>query len=270
MKEKYYVKEFASMLNISTETLRYYDKLGLLKPAEINNENNYRMYSLVQIWPLERIRYLQTLGLNLDEIKTAINSDDISGFVQMLETKYKETVLEINRLESIRTCIKDYINYYHYNKQLDLLDFPYRTSWGKRYILTEKYRPDEALIGTAGPRLLIKKAKSEFASITFLRQIGFLLDYDSLRQGKFQPTHYFILIKGNPSIEHPDIFEVPAGSFICIRGKILAENHQINIPQQLLTGDMFPKYALALECEDDLDTSSEAFIESQFEVQILL
>ena len=37
MKEKYYyIGEVSSLLDISTQTLRYYDKIGLVRPAKVN------------------------------------------------------------------------------------------------------------------------------------------------------------------------------------------------------------------------------------------
>lgn len=270
MKEKYYIKEFASMLNISNQTLRYYDKIGLLKPAETNNETNYRMYSLEQIWALERIRHLQTLGLNLDEIKAAISCDDIADFVRTLERKHREVADEIGRLNDVLSCIEESIHQYHYNKQMSFNGVPYRISFNERYLLTEKYRPGEPLVGTAGPRLLIKKAKDEFSKTMFVRQIGFLLDYEKLRQGQFSPTHYFTLIRGKPELDHPDILAIPAGDFICVRDNILIEDYQAKAVNQLFADDPRSRLALAMECESDLDTSNKAFVDSLFEIQISL
>jgi DNA-binding transcriptional MerR regulator len=270
VKEKYYIREFASMLNISNQTLRYYDKIGLLKPAETNSETNYRMYSLEQIWTLERIRHLQSLGLNLDEIKSAISCNDIENFVRILERKHRDVADEIARLNDVRACLEDSIHHYHYNKQMSFNEVPYRISCNERYLLTERYRPGEPLVGTAGPRLLIKKAKDEFGDTMFVRQIGFLLDYEKLRQGKLSPTHYFTLIKGRPEMEHPDILAIPAGDFICVRDNILMEGYQLKVVNQLFADDPRSRLALALECESDLDTSNKAFVESLFELQVSL
>ncbi len=50
------IGEVARLFNISKDTLRYYDKIGILKP-EVNKENGYRFYD---------IRHLEQLGLILE------------------------------------------------------------------------------------------------------------------------------------------------------------------------------------------------------------
>ena len=39
------IGEVARLFNISKDTLRYYDKIGILKP-EVNKENGYRFYDI--------------------------------------------------------------------------------------------------------------------------------------------------------------------------------------------------------------------------------
>ena len=45
MKEYYSIGEMARLNFISPHTLRYYDKIDLLKPSHINEENGYRYYN---------------------------------------------------------------------------------------------------------------------------------------------------------------------------------------------------------------------------------
>lgn len=53
------IGEVAAMFEISTKTLRIYDRLGLLKPSCINGESGYRYYSPDQISRLEVILNLK-------------------------------------------------------------------------------------------------------------------------------------------------------------------------------------------------------------------
>ena len=276
MKQSYYIKEFASMLNISNQTLRFYDKIGLLKPADKNQQNNYRMYALNQIWALERIRHLQTLGLNLAEIHSALATENMADLLKMLTQKHASVVEEIERLETIRMSIDGYLNCYRYIEENDFGSHPFVMPWETRYALTERYEPDEPLIASAGPRLLIKKAGDMFSRVYFLRQIGFLLDDDCLQKGVFRPTHYFIFLNAKQTekrpdiLEHPDIIEIPAGNYLCVREYILANNGRIDSADLLCQGKNKKRFALAMECESNLDTSNEAFLESLFEIQILM
>ena len=56
----------ASLFNVSRQTLIYYDKIGLFKPAVVN-EREGRFYSPIQIPLIRLIRMLRDLGLEFDE-----------------------------------------------------------------------------------------------------------------------------------------------------------------------------------------------------------
>ena len=69
------VDEFAKFSRTTKETLRHYDRIGLLTPV-LRGENKYRYYSNGQLAVVNVIRTLQELGMTLDEIKKV--KDDLS------------------------------------------------------------------------------------------------------------------------------------------------------------------------------------------------
>ena len=66
------IKEFADYSRTTTETLRHYDRIGLLKPVE-RATNGYRYYAPAQLELVNVIRTFQELGLSLDEISVLID-----------------------------------------------------------------------------------------------------------------------------------------------------------------------------------------------------
>jgi DNA-binding transcriptional MerR regulator/predicted transcriptional regulator YdeE len=66
------IGEFSSLSQVSVKTLRYYDEIGLLKPARIDPESGYRYYSASQLARLHRILALKELGFPLDRIGQAL------------------------------------------------------------------------------------------------------------------------------------------------------------------------------------------------------
>ena len=62
------VNEFAKFSRTTKETLRHYDRIGLLTPI-VRGPNNYRFYSSGQLAVVNVIRTLQELGMTLGEIK---------------------------------------------------------------------------------------------------------------------------------------------------------------------------------------------------------
>ncbi|MEL7605620.1 MerR family transcriptional regulator [Sedimentibacter saalensis] len=70
---EYTVKKLAVMANVSTRTLRYYDEIGILKPARINS-SGYRLYGEHEVDRLQQILFYRELGVNLEQIKEIITS----------------------------------------------------------------------------------------------------------------------------------------------------------------------------------------------------
>jgi DNA-binding transcriptional MerR regulator len=62
------IGEFAWLGQVTVETLRHYDRLGLLKPARLDRFTDYRYYALDQLPRLNRILALKGLGLTLEQI----------------------------------------------------------------------------------------------------------------------------------------------------------------------------------------------------------
>ena len=60
--------DLAKIANISLRTLRYYDKIGLLKPSQIA-PNGYRQYNEEDLIRLQKILLLKKLGFSLEEIE---------------------------------------------------------------------------------------------------------------------------------------------------------------------------------------------------------
>jgi len=70
---EYTVQKLGKMAGISTRTLRYYDEIGILKPARINS-SGYRIYSQKEIERLQQILFYRELGVSLESIKDIVTS----------------------------------------------------------------------------------------------------------------------------------------------------------------------------------------------------
>jgi MerR family transcriptional activator of bmr gene len=63
------ISEFASLRNININSLRYYEKLGILVPAYIDPVSGYRYYAAEQLLILDNILLFINLGLPLKDLK---------------------------------------------------------------------------------------------------------------------------------------------------------------------------------------------------------
>ena len=89
-KNQYSIGEVAALLNISPQTLRFYDKSGVVVPDFIDQKTGYRYYSYDQISYISRVRYLQQFGFSLEEIRNALASNDIRQFRSFLQRRRED------------------------------------------------------------------------------------------------------------------------------------------------------------------------------------
>ena len=90
------IGEFSKLTQVSTRMLRYYDEMGLLKPAKIDSLTGYRMYSAEQISTLNRIIYLRDSGFNVAEIALALNYSN-NAIIEQLDKKSVEIMDNIQK-----------------------------------------------------------------------------------------------------------------------------------------------------------------------------
>lgn len=83
------IGEFSKLMQVSIRMLRYYDETGLLKPAEIDKDTGYRMYSIEQIPVLNRIIYLRDSGFQVAEIADALEKEE-HLLIEQLDRKYAQ------------------------------------------------------------------------------------------------------------------------------------------------------------------------------------
>ncbi len=75
---EYTVQKLARLAGISARTLRYYDEIGILKPARINS-SGYRIYGRDEVDRLQQILFYKELGVNLNKIKEIVTSPAYDG-----------------------------------------------------------------------------------------------------------------------------------------------------------------------------------------------
>lgn len=85
----YTAGELADLFELPKQTLLYYDKMGVLFP-EFISENNYRHYSLKQYLILEVILNMRKLGIPISKIKEYLEERSIDSLQALLQAKDRE------------------------------------------------------------------------------------------------------------------------------------------------------------------------------------
>lgn len=67
MEKLYSIQEASQILGMSKDTLRYYDRIGIISPSR--KDNRYRRYSKEDLIDLMNVQIMRYADFSLDEIK---------------------------------------------------------------------------------------------------------------------------------------------------------------------------------------------------------
>lgn len=85
---EYTVQKLGRLAGISGRTLRYYDEIGILKPARMNS-SGYRIYGQSEVDRLQQILFYRELGVSLDQIKNIVTDPSFDGVAALIEHRQK-------------------------------------------------------------------------------------------------------------------------------------------------------------------------------------
>ena len=79
----YSIGQASAMIDVPVRTIRYYERIGLCSPTQIDEDSGYRYYSIDDIFRLDLIRSLgRQLGMPLKTIEEYLSK---SGSPEVLE-----------------------------------------------------------------------------------------------------------------------------------------------------------------------------------------
>ena len=97
---KMQINEFAKLTGVSVRTLHYYDEIGLLKPAFVDEQNGYRFYDENSLESMQEILFYRELDFELKSISEILSSPDYDKKKALAEQR-KLLILKKERLERI-------------------------------------------------------------------------------------------------------------------------------------------------------------------------
>lgn len=111
MEKKISIHQVSQMLDIPKDTLRYYDKLALVRPQR--GENDYRYYTQENLLDLQYIEVMKYSEFSLKEIskilsnKYQCNEDNLDDTMNLLENKKRKIEKKIEVYQDIIELISD-------------------------------------------------------------------------------------------------------------------------------------------------------------------
>ncbi len=106
MKEYFSISRTAEIVGMTAETLRHYDRIGLVKPCKTDEWTGYRYYSQKEIVTLNVIRALRCMDLKLAEIKEILAYEDFNKIISTLKKAEKSADEKIAELKYAKTKIQ--------------------------------------------------------------------------------------------------------------------------------------------------------------------
>lgn len=109
------IGQMGKLNNLSVQTLRHYEKVGLLKPSYVNEETGYRYYSMKDFNTIDLIKQCKAMGLSLEEIKEVTNNyTSLESILHILGNQKQLINEKIKELENIKSkvdSLQDKINF---------------------------------------------------------------------------------------------------------------------------------------------------------------
>ncbi|WP_404430332.1 MerR family transcriptional regulator [Sutcliffiella horikoshii] len=96
---EYTVQKLAKLAGVTGRTLRYYDEIGILKPARMST-SGYRIYGQEEVDKLQQILFYRELEIDLESIQKIINAPSFNE-VEALKEHRDKLLTKQKRLEGL-------------------------------------------------------------------------------------------------------------------------------------------------------------------------
>ncbi|MCP4342659.1 MAG: MerR family transcriptional regulator [Desulfobulbaceae bacterium] len=224
MKIHFMAGEMAKLHNISKQTLIYYDKIGLFRPAETDDETGYRYYALQQCQDLDVIICLKKFDMSLKEIKDYLQMMTTAERINLLENREDMMRKKIEKIYRAKKRLKNTIS--SLKTRMDIVPFELGLKREKkRYMVSQQVDPpfDEYQLEVAIKQLFRSNSKRDDTGIHEL-----LVRVESIRQDdvKFKTVALQVESKTDEFLTESDYaFIVHKGPFVSMnvsRNKLMA------------------------------------------------
>jgi DNA-binding transcriptional MerR regulator len=212
------IGEMAALNHTSVQTLRYYDKIDLLKPLYVDEDTNYRYYDIKQSAILDMIQYMKSLGMSLEQIKEQFDREDVEEIQDILKKQSKNIDDEIRKLhhmkQGVEACIRNYSRY---------MEMPEEGSIRLEFIAARKVFCYDGKIniydhGLDNYEYILRELKKQVIlkdlPMVYFCNVGSILRKEMIDAGKFVSSEIFVFVD-NDFREQEGIETIPAGDYIC-------------------------------------------------------
>lgn len=180
MSKYFRIGEISKMYHIGTDSLRYYEKIGILSPKR--GENQYRLYRTEDIWRLNVIRELRELGFSMEQIGVYLKDHTVSTTRMLLEEELRMIQERQEKLRLLKKNVNERIRMLSECDEQEMGKVRLRRLGLRRcHYIDEGYRQDEEM------DVLIKQLLNKNPETLYIigsNRIGSVIPKESARNSR--------------------------------------------------------------------------------------
>ena len=216
--QKLSIGQMAELNHVSEQTLRLYDKEGLLVPRCVDSVTGYRYYHIIQSAKLDLIQNMKVYGMTLRQIRSFLDSNDPAALREMLSEQaasIEERIRQLRRSQSAITRTLD--NYRRYeamprNGEIFLEYIPERRIF--RYSCDVNYFDQDE----SGYEYMLRQMKTNLVAnnmpLSYFTNIGTIIRREHLVPDALFSNEVFLFVDEDDSSQAMET--LPAASYLCL------------------------------------------------------
>ena len=216
--QKLSIGQMAELNHVSEQTLRLYDKEGLLVPRCVDPVTGYRYYHIIQSAKLDLIQNMKVYGMTLRQIRSFLDSNDPAALREMLSEQaasIEERIRQLRRSQSAITRTLD--NYRRYeamprNGEIFLEYIPERRIF--RYSCDVNYFDQDE----SGYEYMLRQMKTNLVAnnmpLSYFTNIGTIIRREHLVPDSLFSNEVFLFVDEDNSSQAMET--LPAASYLCL------------------------------------------------------
>lgn len=216
--QKLSIGQMAELNHVSEQTLRLYDKEGLLVPRCIDPVTGYRYYHIIQSAKLDLIQNMKVYGMTLRQIRSFLDSNDPAALRALLSEQaasIEERIRQLRRSQSAITRTLD--NYRRYeamprNGEIFLEYIPERRIF--RYNCDVNYFDQDE----SGYEYMLRQMKTNLVAnnmpLSYFTNIGTIIRREHLVPDALFSNEVFLFVDEDDSSQAMET--LPAASYLCL------------------------------------------------------
>ena len=215
MKDVFTIGEVSKLFQIQSSAIRYYCEIGLLKPTYIDPISKYRYFSTEHFERLNTIKYLQKLGLSLQEVQSFIDHRDPVYLMKQLQAQREITRQKITELQEIEQKINNRLDQIEEAlSQQHIGDIREQFFQSRKIVVLRQTIPSGADIELS---IRLLENSSKLQSAVFLGKVGMSISKQKMMQRQFDSYDAIFLFVENEVAEESVQEELLSGLYVTLR-----------------------------------------------------